>query len=58
MHGVEIQDSHVKVDVNGQCERLLYLPAWKGDNCMQVRVFGVRMDGFVVVQHIWRPTGI
>ncbi len=34
MHGVDNQDSHVKLSVNGQCAKLLCLPAGEGDYCI------------------------
>ncbi len=41
MHGVDNQDSHVKLSVHGQCVQLLCLPAWEGDYCARMGILSM-----------------
>ncbi len=63
MHGLENQDSHAKMGVNGQCMQPLCLPAWEGDNCTYTHVWVlcqwcVHAIDVVNLEALWRLTGI
>ncbi len=64
MHGVENQDSHAKMGVNGQCVQPLfacYVYAIVGVCHAFVGVLSmvyICIHGLAVVEALWRPTGI